>query len=260
MDMGNWDFDKICFVRQGRGRLISPEVNRLISEDDILYIPASVSHHFVDDQGAPLTLIMICYFKDRLQALPTTNAALNDFHGTVSEFAILDLARTHRRTAILAGLRRMVFEQTSARPGYDTILWGILCQLIVMLTRTAEEYENRRHLTKGEQLFAQSLDFLEERYTDPLQIKDLAAIAELSYRRYTTLFKESKGETVNAYITRLRIEFAKKRLLDTGNVLYSALEAGFGDLSHFYRVFRVATGKTPKQFVAESTGPMKEGG
>ncbi len=259
MEMGNWDFDKICFVRQGSGRLISPEFDRALSEDDILYIPASAPHRFSDDHGAPLTLVMVCYYRHMLQAFPAVTTALQGFQSSVPEFTVLDLAKTHRRTAVLAGLRRMVFEQTSARPGFETILWGILCQLIVMMTRTAEEYENRRHLTKGEQLFAQSLDFLEERYTDPLQIKDLAAIAELSYRRYTTLFKESKGETVNAYINRLRIDFAKKRLMETGNVLYSALEAGFGDLSHFYRVFKNATGKTPKQFVAENADLTKEG-
>lgn len=252
MEMGNWDFDKICFVRQGTGHLITRDTERPLSVDDILYVPASEPHRFVDDYGAPLTLIMVCYYRDMLGNIPATRSAIEEFQSALPAFTALDLAKTHRQTAILAGLRRMVFEQTSARAGFETILWGILCQLLVLLTRTAQEYDNRRNLSRTEQLFAQSLDFLEERYTDPLQIKDLAAIAELSYRRYTALFKERKGETVNTYLNRLRVEFAKKRLLETENVLYSALEAGFGDLSHFYRVFRNATGKTPKQFVAEN--------
>jgi AraC-like DNA-binding protein len=45
------------------------------------------------------------------------------------------------------------------------------------------------------------------------------------------------------------VEFAQKRLLETGNVLFSALDAGFGDLSNFYRVFKKETGLTPRQYI-----------
>ena len=38
-------------------------------------------------------------------------------------------------------------------------------------------------------------------------------------------------------------------MLETEDVLFAAFEAGFGDLTHFYRVFKKTAGCTPKQFI-----------
>jgi AraC-like DNA-binding protein len=256
MEMDKRDFDKICFVRQGKGALVSKSRNLPITEGAILHLPAREAHRFVDDPVAPLTLVLICFYPDVLASLPAIGKEITKFNNVFPTMTAFDSSKTHRRPAIMNGLRRMVFEQTTARPGCEAIIWGILAQLLVMLSRSAQEIESRATFSGREQLFAQTLDYLDERFTDPIQIKDLAAMSEISYRHYTTLFKEHKGETVNIYINRLRLEYAKKRLLETGNVLFAALESGFGDLSHFYRAFKKATGKTPKQYVSENLGAV----
>lgn len=254
MEMGNWNFDKICLIQQGSGVLITadseiPNIQSPLTAGDIIYLPAGNSHRFEDDTGNPMTLVMICFFPDTLRNLLSTQAALETYSDCFKAVIPFNLGLTHRRPAITALLQRMVFEQSTERSGYAAILWGYLVQLLVMLTRSKHEVNARAALPLSDQAFAQSLEFLDERFTDPLQINDLASMAGLSYRRYTTLFKQAKGETVNAYLTRLRIDYAKKRLGESGNVLVSALESGFGDLSHFYRVFKKETGLTPKQFI-----------
>jgi len=254
MAMGEWEFDKLCLVRRGRGRLVTKTTKQPICEDDLLHLPAETPHRFVDDKNHPMTLVMICYFADMLSALPAVGAAVGNFKSAFPAMAPFNTSRTHRRPAILGALRRMVFEQTTDRPGAEAVIWGNLAHLLVMLTRSAVEVQARQALPPSTELFAQTLDFIDEHFTDPIQIKDLAAMANLSYRRYTTLFREHRGETVNVYMGRLRVAYAQRRLLETGNVLYSALEAGFGDLSHFYRVFKKTTGTTPKKFMADNAG------
>jgi AraC-like DNA-binding protein len=63
-------------------------------------------------------------------------------------------------------------------------------------------------------------------------------MSQVSYRHYTALFRDRMGGAVNSYLTRLRIEYAKKRLSETGNILFSSLESGFADLSHFFAAVR----------------------
>ena len=67
-------------------------------------------------------------------------------------------------------------------------------------------------------------------------------------------FREATGQTVVNYIARLRIQFAAQCLLATGDILDSALEAGFADLTHFYRVFKRQIGTTPKEFLVNARG------
>lgn len=254
MKMGIWNFDKLCLVQQGNGTLeiADPAIsfeNTEIVANDIIFVPANIRHRFRDNIDHPMTLVMICFYPDTLGGSLSTKVAQDKFRQNFGTCSAFNSAQTHRMGLIMALLKRMVFEQSTERAGYSAILWGMLVQLLVMLTRSINEVSARGDLTFDDQAFAQTLDFLDEAFTEPVQIKDLATMAGLSYRRYTTLFKQAKGETVNAYITRRRIDYAKTRLQESGNVLFSALESGFGDLSHFYRVFKKETGMTPKKFI-----------
>ncbi len=253
MEMGVWDFDKLCLIRQGNGliEIANSEINtnRIpLREGHIIHVPAYAPHRFTDQPDAPLSLMMVCFYQDTVGSNSITNSAYRDFSSEIDSLSPFDLRQTHRHSTILEGFRRMIFEQTRKQSGYELILWGTFIQLLVALTRSHHEVYSRRPASQ-DPAFAQTLEYLEEQFTDPIQIQDLADMAGVSYRRYTTLFKQAKGETVNSYLTRLRIAYAKHRLVESGNVLFSAYESGFGDLSHFYRVFKKETGKTPKQYI-----------
>jgi AraC-like DNA-binding protein len=53
-------------------------------------------------------------------------------------------------------------------------------------------------------------------------------------------------------MTQKRLNFACERLLASEDVLSSALESGFADLSHFYRVFHHHRGMTPLAFLRQN--------
>lgn len=62
-------------------------------------------------------------------------------------------------------------------------------------------------------------------------------------------FRERHGTTWGAYVRRLRVEEASRRLVETDRPLAEiASVAGFSDPSHFGRLFRRHTGMTPSQF------------
>lgn len=256
MEMGEWSFDKLCFVRQGSCSLRTTHSDTILHVDEMLFIPVNEPHRFIENRSNPATLVIICFQSDTLRGVPGHIAGYDFFRGAIGAMHPIGISETHRRSKIRSCLQKMVFEQTMARAGHETAIWGLLLQLMVILARTATEASSQNRLMKGTQPFAQTLDYLDENFTEQIQIQDLANMAGTSYRHYTTVFREAKGETVNGYITRLRVDFAKKRLLETENVVFACFDAGFGDLSNFYRVFKKATGVTPRSYIAQRAADL----
>jgi len=247
METGVWPYDKLCYVRQGGCSLETPDRSMALEAEDVLFVPAGVPHRFSDDPARPATLILVCFEPQALRKTPGQSAGYDIFRALMAH--PLSTSETHRRGEIRTVLQRMIFEQTMAREGHEAVIWGLLLQLLVTLARTAADAKLADTATQAPQAFARTLTYIDENFTEDIRIRSLAAMAGVSYRHYTTLFRVATGMTVGAYVTRLRIEFAKKRLLETENIVFAGLDAGFGDLSHFYRVFRQAVGTTPRRFI-----------
>lgn len=255
MNMGEWDFDKVCFVRQGRCTLVTADANVTLAADDVTVVPAGLRHRFDDNPSAPATLVVICFRPETLASIPGQSSGYLAFRSARLGKPPLGTGQTHRQDDIRLCLRRMVFEQTTSRDGHEAAIWGHFLQLAVMLSRTAAEASSHARLAGGTEAFARSLDFLHDNFTEKIRIGNLAAMAGISYRHYTSLFRKAKGETVNTYVTKLRVNFAKKRMLETGSIAFAGLDAGFDDLSNFYRVFKKATGLTPGAYLeAQASG------
>ena len=85
-----------------------------------------------------------------------------------------------------------------------------------------------------------------------ITVNELAEYVGFNRSYLISLFKESIGIGPGAYITRLRIDEAKRLLTISNNSLASIAEAlGFSSQSHFQNVFRKETGKTPLQYRKE---------
>ena len=80
-------------------------------------------------------------------------------------------------------------------------------------------------------------------------------MAGLSPSHFSRLFKETIGQRPMQFVTRYRIEQAKRRLFDLQRSLVDiALECGFADQAHFSRVFKQVEGVTPSAFRQNQTG------
>jgi YesN/AraC family two-component response regulator len=67
------------------------------------------------------------------------------------------------------------------------------------------------------------------------------------------IFHKKFGQTLNTYITAMRIDAAKELLL-TSNLSLQEIsdKAGFSNSSYFHRQFKKITGLTPMQFSKDS--------
>jgi AraC family transcriptional regulator len=93
------------------------------------------------------------------------------------------------------------------------------------------------------------LDLLDECYLAPVRLAELAARVEVHPVHVAREFRRHLGVSLTDYVRRRRIDWASDRLINTELPLSRiAMEAGFTDQAHFARLFKRATGLTPRAF------------
>lgn len=101
-------------------------------------------------------------------------------------------------------------------------------------------------------LVARALRFISENSHRRIQVKDVAADVATTRRTLERRFSEHAGRTIADEITRLRLERAKRRMVETDAPLKDvALDAGFRNSDHFYKVFARIEGMPPTQYREE---------
>lgn len=96
------------------------------------------------------------------------------------------------------------------------------------------------------------LDYMEARLEEDITLTDLAAIACLSPFHFSRLFSARVGMPPHRYLSRLRLERAKRMLVEGQPIASVAFACRFAGQSSFTRAFRRATGLTPARFQTSS--------
>jgi AraC-like DNA-binding protein len=96
-------------------------------------------------------------------------------------------------------------------------------------------------------------DYLAAQFNERVSLTDAAASAGLSPFYFHRLFADAFQETPHEFVTRLRMDHAKKLLL-AGNhsVTEICFDAGYESLGSFSTRFRSVTGLSPAAFRRES--------
>lgn len=98
-----------------------------------------------------------------------------------------------------------------------------------------------------------AMEYIQYSYDQPITLEDVAKQAHLSVSRLAHLFKEQVGITVIEYLTNIRINQAKQRLLASdSNCTQICFEVGYNNQSYFTRIFKQVVGMTPRQFRMEN--------
>lgn len=101
-------------------------------------------------------------------------------------------------------------------------------------------------------LVARALRYISENSHRRIQVKDVAAAVATTRRTLERRFGEYAGRTIADEITRLRLERAKRRMVETDAPMKDvALDAGFRNSDHFYKVFMRVEGIPPTLYREE---------
>lgn len=92
----------------------------------------------------------------------------------------------------------------------------------------------------------EALDYIDQHYSDALTLKIVAQVVHLNPSYLSTLFKEELNISFVEYLTRVRIQQAKRLLLTTDlNVTEIAESVGYQTPKYFNKVFREYEQTTP---------------
>ena len=105
------------------------------------------------------------------------------------------------------------------------------------------------HKPHADPLVKQVQEFIEQNFTQPMQVSHLAAMVNITARTFNRRFQACTAMRPIEYIQAVRIEQAK-RLLESGEVTIKSLasQVGYEDNSSFTRLFKRATELTPKEY------------
>ncbi|MEC0268065.1 AraC family transcriptional regulator [Paenibacillus anseongense] len=114
------------------------------------------------------------------------------------------------------------------------------------------------HRSEDEQLIGNVLSYLIAHYQEDLHVDDLLELFPVSRSRLFNLFKETTGSTMKQFLSDYRLNKAKRLLAETDlPVTEVAAATGFGDISHFFSVFKKSTALTPKQYRKETVNSAR---
>ncbi len=151
----------------------------------------------------------------------------------------------HERQRIEAAFRTMLAEQAVSRPGGAMMIEAEANRILVTLARLPDDCTMSSSHTR----VASVLRRMEETFFDEWDMDAAARSAHLSRRRFSSIFRDVSGSSFLDKRNELRLDHAAQLILERRHsIIGAAFSSGFGDLAHFYRLFRRRFGAPPGEW------------
>lgn len=136
--------------------------------------------------------------------------------------------------------------------------WCLFSDMIRFLADCRIWYEAQKKSPLAEAAPVQvtrALRYVNENYTDPVTLADVAKEVGCSVTYLTRVFRQYTGKSVYGYLTECRLLLSEKLLRAGASVTEVCYRSGFGDCSNFIRAFRKKNGCTPARFSRSRVSP-----
>jgi two-component system response regulator YesN len=96
----------------------------------------------------------------------------------------------------------------------------------------------------------QMIDYVQERLHENITLQDIANELYISRNYLGQIFKKVVGESFKNYLTRIRMEKAKKMIQEGHFLIYEVSEkVGYVNRAYFTTAFKKYTGYTPTELI-----------
>jgi AraC-like DNA-binding protein len=151
-----------------------------------------------------------------------------------------------RRPMWSATIASIESELAERGEGYRQAVLAYVTLLLVDVGRLATDVVGDL-VRSDEPLLAEVFQVIEQRFADPLSLRDVAASVGMTPGHLTTLVRRRTGRTVVDWITERRMAQARQLLAETDLAVNEiARRVGLPDAGYFARVFGRTNGITPR--------------
>ncbi|MBW5446275.1 helix-turn-helix domain-containing protein [Cohnella sp. CFH 77786] len=245
------DVLEINLIKRGTGYYIINGQRIEFRQGDILLINSNDLHCAYESEN--LVMLVITFDKAWLLGnLRYDPEILSPFHEMGVRFANL-LDRTHpTMPALRSILLQLQEEHAGESRSYASMVYA---QLLLFLAHVNRDFRIQERKKPRETMSSVQLDkvrsavqAMEERYSHPWTLEELASLVFLSPSRFSEIFRRGVGMAPMEYLIRIRLEQAMS-LLETTNqkITEVALECGFRSLSNFNRLYKQHIGVPPRR-------------
>jgi YesN/AraC family two-component response regulator len=117
----------------------------------------------------------------------------------------------------------------------------MLASISKLLYKNDSDYQSDDRITK-------LIYYINENLSEDLSYDSLSKIFYINKNHLGFMFKRQTGIPLGEYIKHKRIIKAKNLLLSGMPAMQAAKKVGFNDYPTFYRMFKLLTGNTPREF------------
>jgi AraC family transcriptional regulator, arabinose operon regulatory protein len=149
---------------------------------------------------------------------------------------------------IVSAFQRVLRVNAERRPFQEDLAQNALEEVIIRLAqqqyRPVERFVDRR--------VGQIQEYLEQHYSHPVSLEEIARLVSLSPWRVSHLYKNQTGHTITESLTQLRLRQAARLLAYTSRTMLEiATDVGFESAYYFSRLFKKVYGKSPLAYRKE---------
>jgi YesN/AraC family two-component response regulator len=218
----------------------------IIKEGDLVLIPPNILHRTTNASMSKHEKVIINFQKDLL--LEQNLAFFQVLHSLFErEYVIISMSVSNRNY-VENIFRNILIEVQNKNTAYEMWSQTLLIQLLIYICRFVEQntIEALAFTSSIHERMSQIVRFINEHYTQALDLHYLSERFFISPFHLCREFKEATGFTFIEYLNSVRIKEAKKLLEQSSlKVNKIAERVGFGSITHFGRVFRQITGHAP---------------
>ena len=226
-------------------RIKGQEFSRLLQEGESVIIPAGTASEWQCPGRKAYDMLHI-YLSPALLRKAAADSNIDIARADVEpEFGIGDPHIQHIGLSLLAELEGT---GEAARAYVDLLATALAVHLLRRHSFAAPRAQQLNGCMPKHKL-RRALDYISDKLGEELKVAEIAEEVKVSEAHFTRLFRQATGLAPHQYIMQMRIEMAKRLLVETEfPIARIAFDIGFQSQSRFTTLFRQFTGTTPRAY------------
>ncbi|QZY53609.1 AraC family transcriptional regulator [Crassaminicella profunda] len=244
---------EIMYVVKGECEILMKDISVVMKKGEFILIDADILHRLKVEENRCRILNIEFLFQKKFCSFFTIGElvrhmpALETFFSIQKPFVLLK--DKEERLAQL--IRDLIKQLDDLEIGNDFTKQMLIGQIFIQI---ANIYNQSKKIEKNpqDQYVMQAIDYIHQHYDYKLTVEDIAKEVSLHERYLQHIFKKQTGDTINEYLTEVRLNKAKQLLKYTNIHITQICEyIGMNSQQYFSYLFKKHVGVSPRAYRKE---------